>query len=69
MVMTKVFHLLRMQRGVTRRKNAALADAEKGHLIVPGLLRDAIDSGIDVVIYVIVDGKPPFGSARLAPVD
>ena len=65
----QVFHLFWMQRGVTRRKDAALADTEKRDPIVPGLLRDAIDGGIDVVVHVVVDGQPPLGSARPAPVD
>ena len=58
-----------MQRGVTGRKDAAFADTEQRDLVVAGLLRDAVDSGIDVVIDVVIDGEPPLGSARLAPVD
>ena len=65
----EVLHLLRMQRGVTGRKDAALADAEQRDLVVTGLLRDPVDGGIDVIIDVIVDGQPALGSARLAPVD
>ena len=65
----EILHLLRMQRGVTGRKDAAFADAEQRDLVVAGLLRDPVDRRIDVVIDVIVDGQPPLGSARLAPVD
>ena len=65
----EILHLLGMQRGVAGRKDAAFADAEQRDLVVAGLLRDAVDGGIDVVIDVVVDGEPSLGSARLAPVD
>ena len=65
----QVFHPFRMQRGVTRREHAAFANAEQRHLIVSGILRDAIDRGINVIIHVVVDGEPAFGPAGLAPVD
>ena len=65
----EVLHLLRMQRGVTGREDATFADAEQRNLVVPGLLRDPIDGGIDIIVDVVVDGEPALGSAWLAPVD
>ena len=65
----EVLHLLRMQRGVTGREDAAFADAEQRDLVVAGFLRDTVDGGIDVIVDVVVDGQPTLGSARLAPVD
>ena len=58
-----------MQGRVACRKDAAFADAEQCDLVVAGLLRDAIDGGIDVVIDIVVDGEPALASAGLAPVD
>jgi hypothetical protein len=65
----QVLHLLRVQRGVARCEYAALANTEQRHPVVSGLLRDAIDGGIDVIVHVVVDGEPAFGAARLAPID
>ena len=65
----EILNLLRMQRGVAGREDAALADAKQRDLVVAGLLRDPVDGGIDVVIDVVIDGQPALGSARLAPVD
>src|SRR6202142_839802 len=50
----QIFHLLRMQRGVTSREDAAFANAEQRHLIVPSILRDAIDRGVDVIVHIVV---------------
>src|ERR1700690_4550999 len=65
----QIFHLLRMQSGVARRKDTALADAEQRHPVVSGLLCNAVDRSIDIIVHVVVDGEPTLGAPRLSPID
>ena len=43
-------HLVREQRGIAGGEHAALADAEKRDLVMPGLVTDALHRRMDVVI-------------------
>ena len=65
----QIFHLFRMQCSITGGENSTLTDPKQRNLVVAGFLTYAIDGGVDVVIHIIIDREPTFGSARLAPVD
>ena len=61
--------LVRVQRGVAGREDAALADAEQRDLVVSGFTADPLYRGMDVVIDIVVDRQPSFGTRGLAPIN